>query len=36
MKVKLLELIFFFRFNKNWVVENINYLIENRLIDFKK
>ena len=26
----------FFRFNKNWVVENINYLIENRLIDFKK
>ena len=26
----------FYRFNKNWVVENINYLIENRLIDFKK
>ena len=26
----------FFRFSKNWVVENINYLIENRLIDFKK
>ena len=26
----------FFRFNKNWVVENINYLIENRLINFKK
>ena len=26
----------FFRFNKNWVVKNINYLIENRLIDFKK
>ena len=26
----------FFRFNKNWVVENINYLIENRLIDLKK
>ena len=26
----------FFRFSKNWVVENINYLIENRLIDLKK
>ena len=26
----------FYRFNKNWVAENINYLIENRLIDFKK
>ena len=26
----------FYRFNKNWVVENINYLIENRLIDLKK
>ena len=26
----------FFGFNKNWVVENINYLIENRLIDLKK
>ena len=26
----------FYRFNKNWLVENINYLIENRLIDFKK
>ena len=26
----------FYRFNKNWVVKNINYLIENRLIDFKK
>lgn len=22
----------FFRFNKNWIVENINYLIENKLI----
>ena len=26
----------FFRFNKSWIAENINYLIENRLIDFKK
>ena len=26
----------FYRFNKNWLVENINYLIENRLIDLKK
>ena len=26
----------FFGFNKSWIAENINYLIENRLIDFKK
>ena len=26
----------FFGFNKSWIAENINYLIENRLIDLKK
>ena len=26
----------FYGFNKSWIAENINYLIENRLIDFKK
>ena len=33
---KVFRIDIFYRFNKNWVVENINYLIENRLIDFKK
>ena len=29
---KVFRIDIFYRFNKNWVVENINYLIENKLI----